>query len=49
MAGMSEMAGNANKITGANSRSALPIESRRLRSRALVVERHGHSHGGVVA
>jgi hypothetical protein len=36
----------ANKITGASSRPALQFESRGLRRRALVVERHGRYRGG---
>jgi hypothetical protein len=35
-----------NKITGANSRPAPPFESRGLRRRALMIERHGRYHGG---
>jgi hypothetical protein len=35
-----------NKVTAANSRPALPFESRGLRRRALVVESHGRYHGG---
>ena len=40
------MKGRANKITGANSRPASQFESRGLRRRALVVERHERYHGG---
>ena len=37
---------SANKVTGANSRPASQFESRGLRRRALVFERHGRYHGG---
>jgi len=36
-------------ITGSNSRPASPFESRGLRRRALMVERHGHYYGGAAA
>jgi hypothetical protein len=36
----------AHKVTAANSRPASQFESRGLRRRALVVESHGHYHGG---
>jgi hypothetical protein len=35
-----------NKITGANSHPASQFESRGLRQRARVVERHARYHGG---